>query len=376
MQTSLLQSRRFQLVFIALLIAGRAAGQTDLKIYSGGLTNNFEDRSWAPRSLTNTAPVHSGQFSIRITPNGPWQGLYFYHPSLDTAPYASVSFWANGGTNGGQRLQITALLGPAEPGSSEAYRRFTLGTSNTWEKISIPLSALGVEDKTNLTGLCIQVAPTGTTDSFCVADIALDLKPAPPKPAAAALPPPPQKLNLTWWIAGVLTMIMVLLGWLIFMLRRSGLGKADVLTTTPAPTTSTSTALVRAGDEENWKERALAAEAMASKQAQVLSEKVIPELKEFAKQSLVQGLYSQRNALLETQQKAQLELASLEARLAGLQLPLQERIRAYEQRIGELEKELSARGEEVHELARATLVLMRQKLEEERHREPERSRFN
>jgi len=40
-----------------------------------------------------------------------------------------------------------------------------------------------------------------------------------------------------------------------------------------------------------------------------------------AKQSLVQGLYSQRGKLLETQEQARRELAELEARLAALHLP-------------------------------------------------------
>ena len=56
---------------------------------------------------------------------------------------------------------------------------------------------------------------------------------------------------------------------------------------------------------ETWKQRALAAEAMAGKQGEILREKMIPELTEFAKQSLVQGLVTQRNVLLETQRKAQ-----------------------------------------------------------------------
>ena len=94
----------------------------------------------------------------------------------------------------------------------------------------------------------------------------------------------------------------------------------------------------------------------------------MPELAEFAKQSLVQGLYAQRNALIETQQVAQKSLVELEARLATLQLSLPERIRAYEKRISELEKEVETQGEEMRELTRATLALVRKKLEAERAR--------
>lgn len=127
---------------------------------------------------------------------------------------------------------------------------------------------------------------------------------------------------------------------------------------------------------ETWKQRALVAEAMAGKQGQLLREKLIPELAEFAKQSLVQGLFEQRKVLMETQRKAQLALMELESRLKTIQAPLHERICAYEKRIAELEQEVETQGEEVRELTRATLALVRQKLEEELESERLQSRFN
>jgi hypothetical protein len=126
---------------------------------------------------------------------------------------------------------------------------------------------------------------------------------------------------------------------------------------------------------EAWKQRALAAEAMMGKQGEILREKMIPELTEFAKQSLVQGLYAQRNLLIETQLKAQESLAELEWRLKTVQAPLQERIRIYEKRIAELEQEVETQGEEMRELTRATLTLVRQKLEDERQSARPQSRF-
>ena len=96
----------------------------------------------------------------------------------------------------------------------------------------------------------------------------------------------------------------------------------------------------------------------------------------FAKQSLVQGLYEQRNALLDTQRKAEQALIELEQRLAALHLPQQERICAYEDRIAELEKELETRDDEVRELTRATLLLVRRKLQEEKGLGRQRDQFN
>lgn len=130
-----------------------------------------------------------------------------------------------------------------------------------------------------------------------------------------------------------------------------------------------------AASPEAWRQRALAAEALAAKQTQILDEKVGPELRQFAKEALVQGLYHQRNALIETQKRAQQALAELENRLAELHLPVHERIRAYEKRIAELEKELETRDEEMRELTRATLLLVKQKLEQERESSEPRYRW-
>jgi hypothetical protein len=161
-----------------------------------------------------------------------------------------------------------------------------------------------------------------------------------------------------WWIGGALTAIIALLAWLVVMLKRSGIGTRKLLTPSPAYGLLTDGNAAVTGDpaEQELKQRAL------------------DELTEFAKQSLVQGLYSQRNALLEVQQKAQQELAQLEARLVSFRLP--ERVDAYERRIAELEKELETRSDEMREFARATLLLLRQKLEEEKEHGGERSRFN
>lgn len=181
-----------------------------------------------------------------------------------------------------------------------------------------------------------------------------------------------------WWIVGTFGVIIGLLVALVFLFWRRGVGhsgarvpeSALVQLTAPADVTTDPAAV------EEWKQRALVAEAMAGRQGQILREKLMPELADFAKQSLVQGLYAQRNALIETQQVAQQALVELESRLAALQLSLPERIRAYEQRIGELEKEVETQGAEVRELTRATLALVRKKLEDERERERTSSRFN
>ena len=212
------------------------------------------------------------------------------------------------------------------------------------------------------------------------------LPPAPPPPTTKTAQPAQQAtvaaaqtpVPVVWWIVGSLAVIIALLGFLVFLFWRRGVAGSGAravhsMSTLPAlPEGAAADSL----SVEDWKQRALVAEAMAGRQGQMLREKIMPELTEFAKQSLVQGLYAQRNALLDRQQMAQQALAAFESRLAALQLPLQERIRAYEKRIAELEKEVETQGEEMRELTRATLTLVRKKLEDEQERERTQSRFN
>ena len=183
---------------------------------------------------------------------------------------------------------------------------------------------------------------------------------APRSPARPATSPsvtvapedPPQSMVL-WWIVAALAIIIGLLSALLLTLRRGTRASSGTwaMATVPPP----GPVVGPVGQNPA----------------------VTAELADFAKQSLVQGLYSQRLALLETHKSAQHDLAELEARLNSLQLPLQERIQTYEKRIAELEKQLEARGEEMKELTQVTLRLMREKLEEEKERERVGgSRFN
>lgn len=191
--------------------------------------------------------------------------------------------------------------------------------------------------------------------------------PASPPPAATnnaaaspVNPAPKDAAVVTWWIAGALLAIVGLLAWLVLMLRRSGLGTSRLLPASP---------LHAALEEGGSSAKRLALPGDGS-----VAERTQAELAEFAKKSLVQGLYSQRVALLEAQKRAQEELAALEAQLVALHLP--ERIQAYEKRIAELEAELHTRSDELREWTQATLLVLRQKVEEEKRSEMSTSRFN
>jgi hypothetical protein len=89
---------------------------------------------------------------------------------------------------------------------------------------------------------------------------------------------------------------------------------------------------------------------------------VAPHLARLLMDKLVRGLLLQRTSLIEGQQQAAAEMAALESRLEKVNAPLQERLRAYEERILELEKELAQKGHENRELIRFKIQLVRTQL--------------
>jgi len=152
-----------------------ATGQGALTIYADSLQNGFQDWSWATRNLNNTSPVHSGNRSISVSANA-WEGASFYHPDFDTATLEAFDFWVHGGSSGGQRLQVYAQYngggGPTYviPGSLAA---------NTWTHITIPLTTLGVADRTDANRFTLQLRDDGTTGTFYLDDLTITAKSVP-----------------------------------------------------------------------------------------------------------------------------------------------------------------------------------------------------
>ena len=91
-----------------------------------------------------------------------------------------------------------------------------------------------------------------------------------------------------------------------------------------------------------------------------------PQFVDALKSAVVQELAAQRRELLAAQQAASAELAELARRLEAVQTPLLERLRAYEQRISELEKDLADQSKENRELLKLKIDLLRDQIETER----------
>jgi hypothetical protein len=152
-----------------------AHAQSALPVYTDYLVNGFQDWGWAAHDYANPSPVHSGMASVAVTIASPGQGLQIYHPDMDSRLYSSLGFWINGGASGGQRLQVYGLLHVGTANNAGQGKYFSLGTlkTNTWQQFTVPLSALGVANKSNFTGFVIQDRAGAAQPTFYVDDIQL-----------------------------------------------------------------------------------------------------------------------------------------------------------------------------------------------------------
>ncbi|HWX20728.1 MAG TPA: YDG domain-containing protein [Candidatus Binatia bacterium] len=175
-----MRARRFLLPAVAgacLAVIQHCQGQANLPIYTDNLVNAFQDWSWnSTRNFANTIPVNSGTQSISVTITSSGGALSLqYQAGFNTSPYASLSFWVNGGSTGGQRLQ---LFGTLANSGQIAYALPRLPT-NQWQQITVPLATLGVANKSNFSGLFIQDTSGGAQPVFYVDDVQLNAAPAP-----------------------------------------------------------------------------------------------------------------------------------------------------------------------------------------------------
>jgi hypothetical protein len=161
--------------------AAPARAQAPLPVYTDHLLNGFLDWGWAPRNYANTSPTHSASNSVSVTMSSGWQGLQIYHPDLNSGLYTHISLWLNGGTNGGQRVQVYGLLHVGANNNAGQGVYFSLGTlpTNAWQQFIVPLSALGVANRTNFTGFVIQDRTGAAQPTFYVDDIQLIAAPGP-----------------------------------------------------------------------------------------------------------------------------------------------------------------------------------------------------
>jgi hypothetical protein len=150
------------------------SGGPDYVIAGEGLASGWNDwTSWTAHNLNDTAQAHSGSKSFSIT-FGTWGGVALQHnswePTINTSGFHTLVFWIHGGTAGGQKIGIGPIRGSTwGPGSMQV----PVPVANTWQKVEIPLSSLGVDGSPNITGFYFQDWSGGSQPTVYIDDLTL-----------------------------------------------------------------------------------------------------------------------------------------------------------------------------------------------------------
>lgn len=153
------------------------AGQT---VYDDNLASGWLNWSWCGVDFHSKDYVHTGATSIKVT-LGAWQGFYLDHDAFSALTLDSLTFWINGGATQGRNITVSAVVGGSgQPGVSlNTYVEGGAVAANAWRKVTIPLSALGANNVTNLTGFWIMDGSGKAQAPFYVDDIAFTIGSAP-----------------------------------------------------------------------------------------------------------------------------------------------------------------------------------------------------
>src|SRR5262245_56154955 len=169
---------RWVLATLLLAFVSRTGAQSNQTIFDDSLQNNWQNWGWATLNYTNTTPVHLGSKSIAVTiADGSGQAIYIAHPAFDSTPYTNITFWINGGTNGGQKLLIQGHAGSA----AQLATNLPPLPTNTWVQMSFSLADMGIANRNDVDGFWIQDRIGSAQPTFYLDDITLVA--GPPIPA-------------------------------------------------------------------------------------------------------------------------------------------------------------------------------------------------
>ena len=171
----------FFLVSLLLAVHVPAFAAVDKTLYDEALAPGWQNWSWAVVDMGSAATAHTGTVSIAVTPTA-WSALYLRSTDapLDTNGYLNLTFWVHGGASGGQTIQVVAVVNDVvQPGV-----RVASPTAGSWQKVTVPLSALGADARTDVSGFWVQEAAGIDEPTFYVDDIMLEsgVPPTPPPP--------------------------------------------------------------------------------------------------------------------------------------------------------------------------------------------------
>ena len=169
-------SRPIAAIPVLLLLLCSTVARADQVIYDDSLENGWQDWGVAIHNYSTPNPVHSGSYSVSVDMETAFDLLRINNTPFNSSPYASLSFWINGNTTGGQQLW---LRGVASNGAFMAPVALPIPVSNTWTHLTVSLSDLGVANHSDFEGIVFQNRTQVAQPIFLLDDIQLVSIPEP-----------------------------------------------------------------------------------------------------------------------------------------------------------------------------------------------------
>lgn len=118
-----------------------APAKPPMVIYDDVLSPGWNNWSWAKTTLSTDIKSDIKPISVE---GETWSALYLQHAPFSTQGYSKLTFYVNGGPQGGQTIAVKALINdkPVDPGYPIRL------TANTWNIVEVPLADLGAENQT------------------------------------------------------------------------------------------------------------------------------------------------------------------------------------------------------------------------------------
>lgn len=119
----------------------QAAKPAPMVIYDDELKNDWQNWSW---SVTLQMSVPAGQVKPIKVEGTPWAALDLHHSAISTKGYSKLTFFINGGVDGGQQLMVKAKA----PGGVAIDSNYVIAPKvKTWVVVEVPLKDIGADDK-------------------------------------------------------------------------------------------------------------------------------------------------------------------------------------------------------------------------------------
>ncbi|MBC8077838.1 MAG: hypothetical protein H7Y32_17310, partial [Chloroflexales bacterium] len=181
MHARTLRSLALVVALLATALCASPSRAASLTIYADALASGWNNGSWAEANLAAVDPVRTGDKSIAVTVRAGYEGFQVCHLGFSTAGYTQLRFWINGGSSGGQRLQVYATRVGDTPDHFLIKQLIDLPGANTWREVQLPLADVEADNRT-IKCLVLQDATGSAQPTFFLDDIRLSADDAPDGP--------------------------------------------------------------------------------------------------------------------------------------------------------------------------------------------------